>query len=542
MNKVEKRVLILLAMAQLILTLDSTVMNVSISTLVVDLNTTVAGVQSAIAFYTLVMAAFMITGAKIGDIIGRKKAFTVGLIVYGTGSLITSLAPNIQVLTFGWSLLEGLGAALIIPAMISLIAGNFAPGPKRAKAYGMLAAMAAIGAAIGPIVGGLLTTYASWRLVFAGEVLIVLYILINRRSIKDAEIKTAKTKLDWLGTGLTAAGMYAVVQGILLASTYGFFRARQDFSWNGQVIIEAGQISPTIVMIGIGAIILTGFILWEIYRNKRGKDVLVHMRLFANNIVQSGLGTMMTLYFLMAGTMYTIALYTQIELGYDALLSGLTLLPLSITILLLASRGPMMAKKFAPRYIVRGGFVFIFIGVMLLGLMSRNATSGWALVPGIGIVGVGIGIIMSQLQNLVQSSVSINDASETSGLMATFQNLGMSLGTAIAGALLIGLLITTSSSLIAENTTLTQQQKDQLNTAYETKAQVVSNEQVEQATAGLPDDVSQQVVDINAQARQKSLSWVFIVLGITSIVGLLATIKLPTTKPGPKALEGVKIS
>lgn len=541
MNKIEKRILVLLAMAQLILTLDSTVMNVSISTLVVDLNTTVAGVQSAIAFYTLVMAAFMITGAKIGDIIGRKKAFIVGLLIYGTGSLITSLAPNIQVLTFGWSLLEGLGAALIIPAMISLISGNFPPGPKRAKAYGLLAAMAAIGAAIGPIVGGLLTTYATWRLVFAGEVLIVLYILYNRKIIKDAETKGAKAKLDWLGTGLTAAGMYSIVQGILLASTYGFFRARQDFMLNGQVVLEAGQISPTVILVGIGIIILAIFALWEMFREKHAKDVLVHLRLFANNIVQSGLGTIMILYFLMGGAMYAVALYTQIELGYNALLSGLVLLPLSIMILLLASRGAMMAAKFAPRYIVRGGFVFIFFGVMLLGLMSRDATSGWALVPGIAVAGAGIGIIMSQLQNLVQSSVGLKDASETSGLMATFQNLGMSLGTAVGGALLIGLLITTSSNLISQNTTLTQPQKDQLESAYQTKAQVVSNEQVEQATANLPAEVQQQVVEINAQARQTSLSWVFIVLGIMSILGLLATIKLPTTKPGPKALEGVKL-
>jgi MFS family permease len=518
-------------------------MNVSISTLVVDLNTTIEGVQSAIAFYTLVMAAFMITGAKIGDIIGRKKAFIIGLVIYGTGSLVTSLAPNIRVLTFGWSLLEGLGAALVIPAMIALISGNFPPGLKRARAYGMLAAMGAIGAAIGPIVGGLLTTYASWRLVFAGEVLIVLYILFNHKVIKDNQLKESKgPKLDWFGTGLSAAGMYTIVQGILLASTYGFVRTRQNYSWNGQVMLQAGQISPTMIFIGIGIIFLLLFVLWEKIRTAKEKDVLVHLKLFANGVVQSGLGTIITLYFLMGGAMYTMALYTQIQLGYNALLSGLVLLPLSMMILLLASRGPIMAKRFAPRYIVRGGFVFIFVGVLLLGFMSRDATSGWALVPGIAIVGAGIGIIMSQLNNLVQSSVDLKDASETSGLMATFQNLGMSLGTAIGGALLIGLLITTSSNLIEQNATLNSQQKYQLEMAYQTKAQVVSNAQIEEATASLPADLQSQVIDINAKARQTSLSWVFIVLGITSLLGLLATIKLPTTKPGSKALEGVKLS
>lgn len=322
MKKAEKKVLILLATAQLILTLDSTVMNVSISTLVKDLNTTVSAVQSAIAFYTLVMAAFMIAGAKIGDVIGRKKAFVIGLIIYGTGSLITSLSPNIQVLKFGWSLLEGLGAALVVPAMIALIASNFEAGPRRVKAYGTLAAMAAVGAAIGPIVGGLLTTYASWRLVFAGEVLIVLYILINRAKIEDAPNPGKKPRLDWLGAGLTAAGMYTIVQGILLASTYGFFRARQAFELNGQTIIQPGQISPTVYFVGIGLFILGLFVAWEYWRDKSKRDVLVHLRLFAISTVQSGLGSMLTIYFLLGGVMYTLALFTQIELGYNALLSG----------------------------------------------------------------------------------------------------------------------------------------------------------------------------------------------------------------------------
>jgi len=536
MNRAEKTVLILLCMAQLILTLDSTVMNVSISTLVVDLNTTVSAVQSAIAFYTLVMAAFMIAGAKIGDVIGRKKAFIIGLIIYGTGSLITSLAPNINVLKFGWSLLEGLGAALIVPAMISLIASNFGAGPRRVRAYGMLAAMAAIGAAIGPIVGGLLTTYASWRLVFAGEVLIVLYILFNHTKIKDAPATSNPPRLDWLGVGLTAAGMFTIVQGILLASTYGFFRARQAFEINGNAVIEPGQVSPTVYFVIGGVVILALFVLWELWRIKRNKDVLVHLRLFANSVVQSGLGTILTLYFLLGGTMYTLALFTQIQLGYNALLSGLTMLPLSIMILLLASRGPAMAEKFAPRYIVRAGFLAIFVGVILVGLTSSSATSGWKLVPGIAFVGMGVGIIMSQLQNLVQSSVELKDSSETSGLMATFQNLGMSLGTAIGGVLLIISLLNVSSQLIAQNTTLSDSQKAQLNTAYEQNAQIASNAQVEAATASLPPDVSAQVVDINAQARSAALSRVFILLGVMSLLGLVATIKLPQNKPGPKAL------
>jgi MFS family permease len=536
MKKAERTVLILLCMAQLILTLDSTVMNVSISALVKDLNTTVSAVQSAIAFYTLVMAAFMIAGAKIGDIIGRKKAFVIGLIIYGCGSFITSISPNIMVLKLGWSLLEGLGAVLIIPAMISLISANFDKGPKRVKAYATLAAMAAIGAAIGPIIGGLLTTYASWRYVFAGEVLIVLYILLRNSKIIDTVLDSAKPRLDWVGAGLTAAGMFCIVQGILIASTYGFLRSRQDYSINGNVVLKAGQISPSIILVLLGALIFVGFVFWQKHRSKIGKDVLVHLRLFYNGIVQSGLGSILILYLIMGGTMYAIALFTQVNLGYDAIESGITLLPLSVMILLLASRGTIMAIKFAPRYIVRVGFLVIFFGAILLGVFGRNATSGWYLVPGIAVVGAGIGIIMSQLQNLVQSSVEIKDASETSGLMATFQNLGMSIGTALSGVILVASLLNVSSSLIAQNTTLTQAQKDQLNTAYASNTQIVSDAQVVSATSSLPSDVQQQVVEINAQARQTALVRVFILFGLLSLLGLIATIKLPKVKPGINAL------
>ncbi len=536
MTKTEKQILILLAMAQLILTLDTTVMNVSISTLVVDLNTTISGVQSAITFYTLVMAAFMIAGAKVGDIIGRKKAFVIGLCIYGTGSAITALAPNITILKIGWSLLEGLGAALIIPAMISLIASNFGAGTRRVKAYGAVAAMGAVGAGIGPLIGGFLTTYASWRYAFAAEVVVVVYILLRKGIIVDSKLDKIKPKLDWLGVGLIAAGMALVVQGILYASTYGLLRARQDFSINGQVIINAGGISPTIWLILIGLITLGLFVLWERHRENKKLFPLIHLELFKNSVVNAGNGSIFATQFLLGGTMYALALFLQIELGYDAMKTGVTMLPLSLMILVLASRGSVMSTKFAPRKIVQVGFVLVLLGAILLGIRADSANSGWALVPSLAFIGSGLGIIFSQLQNLVQSAVTTKDSAEASGLFATFQNLGMSFGTAISGVLLIGTLLIASTNAINQNTTLNNAQKDQLKSAYSTQAQIVSNTQIEAATANQPAEVSQAVVDINAQARQKALSSTFILLAVLSGLGLLATIKLPANKPGPKAL------
>ncbi len=524
----------MLSMAQLILTLDSTVMNVSISTLVVDLDTTIGGVQSAITFYTLVMAAFMIAGAKIGDIIGRKKAFVIGLLIYGTGSAITALAPNITVLKIGWSLLEGLGAALIIPAMISLIASNFKAGTARVKAYGTLAAMAAVGAGIGPIVGGLLTTYASWRYAFAGEVVIVIYILLNRKIIVDSVLDKVKPKLDWLGVGLIASSMVSIVQGILMAGTYGLFRARKDFVLNGKVLISEGSISPTIWLVLAGLFILVLFVGWQRYRESHKKYPLIHLSLFKNSVVNSGNGSIFATQFLLGGIMYSLALFLQMQLQYNALLTGITMLPLSLMILVTASRGSIMSSKYAPRRIVQFGFSLVVLGTIWLGIKAGATNSGWDLVPSLVFIGSGLGIIFSQLQNLVQSAVTTKDSAEASGLFATFQNLGMSFGTAMSGVILVAVLLTTSANLINSNTTLNSQQKQQLNAAYEQQAQVVSDAQVEAALQGQPANVSQAVVDINSEARQKSLSFTFILMAVMSGFGLLSTIKLPKDKPNAK--------
>jgi len=523
-------------MAQLILTLDTTVMNVSISTLVVDLNTTVSGVQSAITFYTLVMAAFMIAGAKVGDIIGRKRAFVIGLVIYGTGSAITALAPSIGVLKFGWSLLEGLGAALIIPAMISLIASNFSAGTRRVKAYGTLAAMAAVGAGIGPLVGGFLTTYASWRYAFAAEVIVVIYILVRKGIIVDSKLEKKKPKMDWLGVGLIATGMAMVVQGILYASTYGLLRARQDFVLNGQVLIDAGKVSPTIWFVLMGMVILGLFVIWEGRREKNNKYPLIHLSLFKNTVVNAGNGSIFATQFLLGGTMYALALFLQMQLGYDALKTGVTMLPLSLMILVLASRGSIMSTKFPPRRIVQTGFVLVLVGTLWLGLRAADATNGVYMVLPLLLVGSGLGIVFSQLQNLVQSAVTTKDSAEASGLFATFQNLGMSFGTAISGVLLVATLIFASNNAIEQNTTLNSEQKQQLTAAYQTKAQIATNAQIQEMTSDQPADVSQAVVDINAEARQKSLSYTFILLAAISGIGLFSTIKLPSNKPGPKAL------
>lgn len=526
MSKKAKKLLILLAAAQFIFTLDSTVMNVSISTLVKDLNTTVGDIQSAIAFYSLVMAAFMVAGAKVGDIIGRKKAFIIGMCIYGAGSALTALAPNVQVLKFGWSFLEGMGAALAIPAMLSLIAGNFTKPDERLKAYGTVAAMAGIAAGLGPIIGGFLTTYATWRLAFAAEVLVVIWILAQQGLIHDVKLDGPKIKLDVVGVFLSVAGLGLMVQGILMAGTYGLLQARQNFSLAG-VTFEVGGISPSIIGIALGIGILVLFALWEGLRAKQGKDMLVNLDLFKLPAVSGGTLTILSQQFVLGGLMYVMALFLQIQQGMSAFQTGFVLLPLSLCLLFAAAKGGDLAKRFDPREIIRVGYVLILTGVLVIAFRSRDIVSDPTFPLSLAVAGIGLGLISSQLQNLVQSSVTKEQSSETSGLMSTFQNLGMSLGTAIAGVALTGFLISISSQLITENTVLTSAQKQQYENALQTQAQVVSDVALQNELQGEDPAAAAEVVQINSEARAQALTYSFVAIAVLGALGLAATARLP---------------
>ncbi len=433
--------LIVMSSAQFIFCLDMTFMNVSITTLVKDLNTTIAGVQGAITFYTLVMAAFMIAGAKIGDILGRKRAFLLGLCIYGVGSLTTSLAPNLTVLILGWSVLEGLGAALCMPAMVALVSPNFAEGPDRKRAFAMIPAAAAVGAAAGPIVGGFLTTYITWRLGFFLEVLVVIFILTMHKRIKDSTVEGERPKFDYPGLVFSAAGLGILVYGIILAGTYGFFKCRVPYTVGGKEILAVGSVSPTVLFAIAGLLILAVFFWWETFWHGRGKDTLINPALFKNLAVVCGVSTNLFQYFLMTGIMFSLCLFLQVVLSYDAFRTGLTLLPLSITLFIVAIAGARLARRIDPKRIVQVGFIVMIAGAALMGLATGRSVSGWDFIPAFLVLGTGLGLVASQINEIEQSAVSKEEAGETSGLNYTSQNLGASLGTAVAGALIASFLV-----------------------------------------------------------------------------------------------------
>jgi len=524
--------LVVVALAQFIIIVDSTFMSVSISTLVVDLKTNVTAVQTAIALYTLVMASLMIAGAKIGDIYGRRKIFFLGLTVYACGSLIASLSPNIISFIIGWSFLKGIGAALMLPAMIALIAGNYPAGKDRTKAYAVLAMVGSSAAAVGPIVGGIFTTYLSWRLAFFSELFVVAFIVINRNIIKDAIFQGKIASFDFKGFLLTIVGLVSIVGGIIMASFYGILLARKDVVIFNQTVITTGQISPTVWLVLAGLLVLAIFYFYEKSRLDKNLSVLIDIRLLSKKIVLAGSFTMFAQYLAVATTIYSLALYLQMGLGYNAIQNGLTLLPLSLAVVTAALfSSKVLAHRVAPRWVIMTGFFILTLGALAMGLTARSATSGLDFGFGIFLIGIGVGCIASQNQNLVISSVPNKFSSEISGVLNTCLNVGSSMGTAMAGALIITSLIFNFSSQVNESSAFTASQKDQINTTVNLQAQIVSNSSFESLVQTIPQPQQTSLIDINSQARQTALSRIYIIIGGIGLIGVFASFFIPKTKP-----------
>ena len=449
-------VLLTLAAGQFLMTLDSSVMNVSIATVAEDVGTTVTGIQGAITAYTLVMAALMLTGAKIGAIIGRKRAFAIGCVIYGCGSFTTSIAPSLPVLLFGWSFLEGVGAALIMPAIVALVAGNF-PTERRPAAYGLVAAAGAVAVAVGPLIGGFCTTYFSWRWVFAGEVVVVLAILLLTRRIADAPVEE-RPKLDVVGSMLSALGLGLVVFGVLRTSEWGWIQPKPDGpSW--------ANLSPTVWLVLAGLFVIWVFFRWEHRREARGEEPLLRPDMLRNRQLSGGLTMFFFQFLVQAGIFFVVPLYLSVCLGLSALATGARLLPLSVTLLAAAIGIPRLLPTVSPRLIVRCGLLSLLAGtVVLLASLDTDTGPEIVFVPML-LVGLGIGALASQLGAVTVSAVPDEDSPEVGGVQNTMTNLGASLGTAIAGSLLIGALAVSFSSNIDQSSAIPARVKEQAQVA-----------------------------------------------------------------------------
>src|SRR5215469_6998507 len=426
-----------LALAQFIASYAATNMNVAISAIANDLGTTVSGVQTAITLFTLTMAALMIPGSKLTDIWGRKRCFELGLIVYGVGGVLALVAQALPLLIVGYSVFEGVGSALMIPPIYILVTVAFPDVKSRARYFGVVSGAGGLGAAAGPLIGGLVTSAISWRASFGLQVLVVAWIILLARKITDPGRSAAKPAFDLTGAVLSAAGLFFVVLGLLQSRTYGFFASRQDFAIGGTVLIPKGSISPVWLFVAVGALFLVWFFLHVRHREKKGKDVLLPLRLFRNRVSNLGLGTQTIQWLVLQGCFFTVSVYLQEVDGYNAVKTGLMLTPATIGILAASALADRFARRHPQRWLIIAGFLATALGMVLLLALVRAHSSIATWIPGLFLFGVGVGTMLTSSVNVVQSSFPNNDQGDISGLSRSVSNLGSSLGTALVGSVMV---------------------------------------------------------------------------------------------------------
>ena len=520
--------LVALATAQFVMVLDQSVMNVSISALVKDFDTTVTTIQAVITLYCLVMAMLIMTGAKIGDIIGRRRAFVIGLIIYACGSAVTALSQSVVALAIGWSVLEGIGASLVLPALAALIAGNF-EGSRRKVAYAIIGGVAGAGIAIGPILGGWATTNVTWRIVFVGEVVLVAFILIMTPKVGDAERPGPAPKLDHVGSVLSASGLGLFVFGVLKSSTWGWLKPK-----NAPFTIFG--FSPTLYVMAAGVALIWGFVTWQRHREARLRDPLVHLSLVRVPTVRSGLIGLFSQNLILMGVFFVVPLYLQLVLGLSALQTGIKMLPVSIAMLLTSAIGSRLSTRFPVRTIVRAGLVVTLAGTLILLATIQPTLSSAGFAIGMAVLGIGMGLMVSQLGNVVQSSVEESGRSEAGGLQYTGQQLGSSLGLALIGAIVLMGLASTFISNVEKDPRISSEVAAQVGVAAGSNTNFVSANEVRSAAteAGL-DPASATALEEDYEAAQLlSLKAGLLAAGLLALISLGFTKELPHDQPTAK--------
>jgi len=489
---------------------DTSLMNVSISAVVRDLDTTASSVQSAIALEALVSAAFILIGSKIGDLIGRKRAYILGLLGYAVGALAMTLAQDLRAIIIFWAIVGGLGASLLLPAMQSLIHGNF-EGPMQRRAYALVGAAAAIAAAVGPLLGGFITTYLSWRVAFLLEAVVIAIVLVGSRLVHDVPY-TGERGVDIVGAILSAVGMGGIVLGILV--------------WE-----EGGEAVGALIAAGAVAI---GSLVWWLQRRKReGKPALIDVGLFASKYFRLGITSQTLQQIALGGLMIALPLYLQMVLEYDALEAGLSLAPLSLTMFAVALLAGRKLGGRSPSRIIRLGFLLLLAGVAVLIPIVPRADSGLDMALPLVAAGAGLGLLVSQLNNYTLSPIAEERVSEAAGVNSAGGSFGLAFGLAFAGAILLASLSLVFTEMADSSDVLAPAEKEQVADVLEHDAEVMTNTQLEQLLAGQPPDVQAEIIEINTDSRPIALQIALLVPLAAALLGLINGFRM-TRLPDPE--------
>jgi EmrB/QacA subfamily drug resistance transporter len=511
------RLAVLLAMAMFVLVVDTSIMNVSISAVVEDLGTTVSGVQSAIALEALVSAAFILIGSKVGDLFGRKRAYVLGLLGYAVGAVAMALSQGLLAIIIFWAIIGGLGASLLLPAMQSLIHGNF-EGAAQKKAYALVGAAAAIAAAVGPLVGGFITTYLSWRVAFLLEDVIIVIVLSGIGLVRDVPY-TGSRQVDPVGAVLSVVGMGGIVLGILV--------------WQ-----EGGE--SVAALLALGAAALGGLAYWLTRRKRQGKPTLLDPDLFRAKLFRFGITGQMLQQIALGGAMIALPIFLQMVLEYNAMEAGLSLAPLSLSMFAVALLAAKRAGRRRPAGIIRAGFLLLTVGMAVLVPVVPRATSGWYFVLPLIVAGCGLGLLVSQLNNYTLSPISEERVSEAAGVNSAAGSFGLSFGLAFAGAIMLATLSFAFTRFAEDSTVLRPDQQAQVADALDHDAEVMSNMQLEQQLEGQRPAVQDEIIRINTDARPIALQVALAIPILAGLLGLLNSfrmIRLPD--PEPSSAEGM---
>ncbi|KTG29013.1 MFS transporter [Haloferax profundi] len=521
--------LITVSVAMFIGTIDSSMMNVAVPAIVSDLNTDVTAVQGAISFYGLVMASLMLPAGRVATMYGLKRIYALSLVLYGLGTLLAAISWNMGVLFLGWSVVEGVAAAVLLPLGFTLVVINY-EGKDRAMGLGLLAGVSAAAAALGPIFGGILTTFFTWRYGFAGEFILALVALALVPFLTD--YRDSDVTLDWVGALLSSIGIGALVLGFILGGKYGWIREARPFVVGGTQVNPLG-LSPTVLLVAGGGVLLVAFVHWQFRRERRNETPLVPMRVLNNGGFVSGVTTWVFRSVALAGFLFVVPLFLQSAVGFTAFESGVALLPFSIAGFVFALGTTGWRKRIQPKYLVQIGTGLMIGGLLLLyGQTSVTTTIAEMLLP-MAIVGTGLGLVMAQIVDLTLSSVADEDVSEASSTLNATGMLGYAIGTAVFGSALLSSFYrgVVDGVLLTRGITVTIGQRQDIVILLEDAREIATEAERQAAFAALSPEQQQALADIVQGAMVSSMELTLLFIVAVSVVMLAAATFLPTQKP-----------